>query len=87
MKIETVTFTFEGDLPVVSFADFAQHRATRLSVELVPQDQTERSARMQVTGQVDLVDAFEMAMSLGPEDCIVHDVSRADVTTDEGEQP
>jgi hypothetical protein len=39
---------------------------------------------MRVSGQPDLVDAFEMAMSLGPEDCIVHDVIRLDTDKPEG---
>jgi hypothetical protein len=84
MKIDTATFTFIGVLPVTSFTDFAQHRAARLSVTLEQQAQSPTQAIMRVSGQPDLVDAFEMAMSLGPEDCIVHDVIRLDTDKPEG---
>lgn len=78
MRKETVTFTFQGDLPVVSFAEFAQHRAARLSLELNTIAQNSNNATLRVKGPTDLVDAFEMAMSLGPTDCIVSDVRRDD---------
>jgi len=76
MIIDRVTLTFTGRLVPASFAEFARHRAGRLSVALTELGQSERMARMRVEGQRDLVDAFEMAMSLGPADCIVIDVSR-----------
>ncbi len=75
---QSVTFTFEGTLPRDSFAEFAQHRAARLSLKLDPIAQDLSSATFRVRGAVDLVDAFEMAMSLGPADCIVMDVRRDD---------
>ena len=75
---QTVTFTFEGTLPEASFAEFAQHRAARLSLELDPVAQNSTTATLRVRGAVDLVDAFEMAMSLGPADCIVLSVRRDD---------
>ncbi|WP_218151335.1 hypothetical protein [Celeribacter neptunius] len=84
-----MTFTFQGILPEASFAEFAQHRAARLSIGLVTRNQSDTHAEMQVTGQADLLDAFEMAMSLGPRDCIVHEVFRAgeDADTDKGVEP
>ncbi len=78
MQKETVTFTFQGDLPVSSFAEFAQHRAKRLSLDLDTIAQNSNNATLRVKGPTDLVDAFEMAMSLGPTDCIVQDVRRDD---------
>ncbi|WP_224504113.1 hypothetical protein [Celeribacter litoreus] len=69
---------------MASFSEFAQHRAARLSVDLTSRSQSEAHAEMSVAGQADLVDAFEMAMSLGPQDCIVHDVIRVDDATEEG---
>lgn len=84
MNVEQVQFIFKGDLPTASFIEFAQHRARRLSLQLVMQDQSEGHAQMVVTGQPDLVDAFEMAMSLGPQDCIVQDVWRNEMQVDKG---
>lgn len=84
MKIEQVTFTFQGALPVASFLEFAEHRAQRLSLLLVTQELSDTSAQMVVTGQPDLVDAFEMAMSLGPQDCVVHDVWRDEIQLEKG---
>ncbi len=79
--LETVTFRFTGDLPQASFAAFASHRAARLSLQLDWLDQTDRMARLRIVGQPDLVDAFEMALSLGPQDCLVRDVTRLDNAT------
>ncbi|MBU2935571.1 MULTISPECIES: hypothetical protein [Pacificibacter] len=84
MKIEQVKFTFKGDLLAASFLEFAEHRARRLSLQLVTQDQSDTCAKMIVTGQPDLVDAFEMAMSLGPQDCVVHDVWRDEMQVKKG---
>lgn len=70
------TFTFTGQLDPASFADFARHRAARLNLALELGEFRERRARLAVTGSPDLVDMFEMAMSLGPHDCIVLDVIR-----------
>ncbi|MBC7735937.1 MAG: hypothetical protein H7245_01645 [Candidatus Saccharibacteria bacterium] len=68
-------------MPQASFAEFARHRAARLSLHLDWLDQTDRLARLRVIGQADLVDAFEMALSLGPQDCLVLDVTRLDNAT------
>jgi len=79
---ETVTFTFSGRLEVQSFAEFAQHRARRLALGLDLLSQGPGAATMRVTGQPDLVDAFEMALSLGPADCLVLEVERSGGETD-----
>ena len=76
--IHSVTFCFSGDLPQTSFAEFARHRAGRLSLQLDWLVQTDTEARLTIRGQPDLVDAFEMALSLGPQDCLVRNVARAD---------
>ncbi|WP_210527655.1 hypothetical protein [Rubellimicrobium arenae] len=73
-KVEV--FEFRGQLPVGSFAEFARHRAGRLSLGLETLSQSESEARFRVSGPEDLVDAFEMALSLGPSDCLVLDVVR-----------
>lgn len=70
------TFTFTGQLDPASFADFARHRAARLNLALELGELRDRQARLAVSGEPDLVDMFEMAMSLGPRDCIVLDVIR-----------
>jgi acylphosphatase len=71
-----VTFIFTGRFEPASFADFARHRAARLSLDAGQPDLGSDRVRITVSGQPDLVDAFEMACSLGPIDCLVEDVSR-----------
>jgi len=71
-----VTLDFTGHLPPASFAEFAAHRAARLSVTHDMQEQTLQRAVIRVRGPEVLVDAFEMALSLGPSDCLVRDVRR-----------
>jgi hypothetical protein len=73
----TVTLEFRGHLPSDSFADFANDRAAWLSLghSITSQDGTRATIRL--NGPEPLIDAFEMALSLGPADCIVLDVRRA----------
>ncbi|PZM14562.1 hypothetical protein CPY51_10890 [Rhizobium tubonense] len=59
-----------------SFIEFALHRALRLELEINIGACDEVSAALSVKGQEDLVDAFEMACSLGPYDCIILDIER-----------
>jgi hypothetical protein len=69
-------FLFEGRLNGESFAEFARHRAARLDLDLAIQTASDRAVRLSVDGEAALIDMFEMAMSLGPLDCIVLDVKR-----------
>jgi hypothetical protein len=69
-------FTFSGRLNPASFADFARRRAARLDLSLRLGELRETGAELSVTGHPDLIDMFEMAMSLGPYDCLVLDVER-----------
>jgi hypothetical protein len=74
---EPVRFIFRGRLESDSFAEFAQHRARRLDIGLYIRAGSAEEFVIDVNGANDLVDAFEMACSLGPLDCIVTDVLRA----------
>lgn len=65
---------FRGQLIAESFAEFARHRALRLTLDLTALAEEATLARYRIGGQPDLVDAFEMACSLGPADCLVLDV-------------
>jgi hypothetical protein len=73
---QSVILTFRGALSAPSFADFARHRAARLSLGLDLMAQSDGQSEMRVSGPPALVDAFEMALSLGPLDCLVTDVER-----------
>jgi hypothetical protein len=74
--IETTTLVFTGQFRPSSFIDFIRHRAARLALyagaELARDDRIEVS----VSGEADLVDAFEVACTLGPIDCLVRDHHR-----------
>lgn len=73
-----VGFVFEGQFDCASFLNFARHRAGRLDLDLDVGVCSATRMALSVTGQEALVDMFEMACSLGPYDCIVHDVRRSD---------
>ncbi|WP_244598592.1 hypothetical protein [Rhizobium tubonense] len=74
--IEAAQFVFRGQIQQESFIEFALHRALRLELEINIGACDEVSAALSVKGQEDLVDAFEMACSLGPYDCIILDIER-----------
>jgi len=67
---------FLGRFVPESFAEFMRHRAERLSLEArFGRLGTER-VEVEVGGEADLIDMFEMACSLGPIDCLVLDIRR-----------
>ncbi|WP_234709012.1 hypothetical protein [Rhizobium rhizogenes] len=76
---EAARFIFRGQVVCDSFTEFAQHRARRLDLDIEMEACDAMSATLAVKGQVDLVDAFEMACSLGPYDCIILDIERSDI--------
>jgi acylphosphatase len=67
---------FSGEFCVESFVEFVNHRAQRLQLDAVVETATPDRIEVAVSGQPALVDAFEMACSLGPIDCLVRDVGR-----------
>jgi acylphosphatase len=69
---------FTGRFNPDSFIAFAHHRAHRLALDAVVEEATTDRVEITVCGQRDLVDAFEMACSLGPIDCLVREVGRKD---------
>lgn len=73
---EAVTFVFEGAIHRDSFIGFARHRAARLDLQLTLGDCRDDRIDLAIRGQGALIDAFEMACSLGPRDCLVRDVRR-----------
>jgi hypothetical protein len=72
----TVGFTFSGRLEPQGFIAFAEHRAARLSLGLKIAACDRERCRLTLSGPQALIDAFEMAVSLGPYDSIVLDVTR-----------
>jgi acylphosphatase len=70
---------FIGTFRPDAFAGFVAHRARRLDLRVrIDRLEAERVGVM-VEGEPDLIDAFEMACSLGPADCLVLDVVRRDL--------
>jgi len=76
MTHESARFVFKGSFRTKSFVEFAQHRAERLGLDLQFGQAGVEAIAVNVSGAVELVDAFEMACSLGPLDCFVLDVVR-----------
>jgi hypothetical protein len=78
---DTVTFLFIGRFDQGSFAEFARHRAARLSLDTMAVDLSPDRISVAIAGEPELVDAFEMACSLGPIDCLVETVKREGIST------
>jgi hypothetical protein len=76
MMHENVRFAFKGRLRTKSFVEFARHRAARLGLDIEVGQASVDAVALNVSGAAELVDAFEMACSLGPFDCLVLDVVR-----------
>ena len=79
MTHDHARFVFKGTFRTQSFVEFARHRADRLGLELQFGQASTEAVALNVSGAAELVDAFEMACSLGPFDCFVLDVVRHDV--------
>jgi acylphosphatase len=67
------TLVFIGRFQPASFAEFIRHRAARLSIDVGTQVAHPERFEVVVSGEENLVDAFEVACSLGPLDCLVLD--------------
>lgn len=77
---QTTRMCFVGQLVSSSFGEFAGKRAARLSLDLLVDEVADDRFVVRVSGQPDLIDAFEMACSLGPIDCLVLDCERAETS-------
>jgi hypothetical protein len=73
---ENASFVFRGRLRTDVFVEFARHRAARLELAIAIGSVSDEAIALTVSGASDLVDAFEMACSLGPYQCLVLDVTR-----------
>ncbi|MFN4098900.1 MAG: hypothetical protein ACK4GT_03910 [Pararhodobacter sp.] len=73
---ERVILVFGGTLIAASMEEFARHRAARLALGLTVLEAGDTRLRVALTGPPDLIDAFEIALSLGPGDCLIHEVWR-----------
>jgi acylphosphatase len=69
---------FTGRFQTLSFDAFVRDRAIRLDLDATIEELDAARVAVSVTGQAGLVDAFEMACSLGPIDSLVLDVARVD---------
>ena len=76
MTREHARFVFKGTFRTQSFVEFARHRAERLGLDVQFGQASTEAVALNVSGATELVDAFEMACSLGPFDCFVLDVVR-----------
>ncbi len=67
---------FTGLFEPAAFAAFVHHRAARLALTAVVLDSAPDRIRVAVSGAAEMIEAFEMACSLGPLSCLVRDVTR-----------
>jgi hypothetical protein len=70
------TIVFSGSFRPESFLEFVAHRGGRLALCTRLEASGPDQITVSVAGEPDLIDAFEMACSLGPLDCLVRDVAR-----------
>ena len=70
------TIVFLGHFQTESFLDFMAHRARRLALRAGVRSASAERIEISVMGEDDLVDAFEIACTLGPIDCVVRDHRR-----------
>ena len=68
--------TFTGRFRPASFRAFAEDRARLLALDAAWGEAAPDRIVVAVAGQRDFIDAFEMACSLGPMDCLVHEIER-----------
>lgn len=73
---ETVRISFSGHFVPPSFLEFVDRRAARLDLDVSVTSADQGRVAVEISGQPDLIDAFEMACSLGPLDCMVLDCER-----------
>jgi hypothetical protein len=70
---------FLGRFEPLSFVEFVYHRANRLALSAGIDSLGADRVAVSVTGEAALVDAFEIACSLGPLNCLVLDIFRPEV--------
>jgi acylphosphatase len=70
------TVIFQGRFQIESFLEFVRHRAERLALTAGIEAATTDRIEVSVAGEEELLDAFELACSLGPIDCLVRDHRR-----------
>jgi acylphosphatase len=67
---------FRGRFQPESFREFVWHRAKRLALRADVRLASTTRMEVSVAGAEELIDAFELACSLGPIDCLVRDHHR-----------
>jgi hypothetical protein len=82
---QSATLTFRGRFRPDSFLDFVHHRADRLALRAGIGIARPDYIEVSVVGPEELIDAFEVACTLGPIDCLVLEHSR--VANDAGCPP
>ena len=73
---QMATIVFTGAFDPADFAGFVQDRANRLNLTATLLDRGPDRIRVAVFGMPEMIEAFEMACSLGPLSCLVRDVAR-----------
>jgi acylphosphatase len=72
----TATITFTGRLDLAAFAAFVHQRAQLLDLAATLAESHPGRVAVTVSGHPDMIDAFELACSLGPRNCLVRDIAR-----------
>ena len=73
---EAVQYVFEGSIRSDSFVGLTRHRTPRLDLHLTLGPCQDDRMSLAIPGRDAMADSHEIPVSLGPQDCIVHDVHR-----------
>lgn len=79
--ILTMTFSINGEFPDTSMIDWVAHRAGILNLSGQIHFQNTTCINLTVSGEKVLVDAFEVACSLGPVNAMVHSITMQETPT------
>jgi acylphosphatase len=74
--VAEAVIVFTGQFEPDAFAAFVRHRAARLDLTASILDSAPHRIRVAVSGGPEMIEAFEIACSLGPLSCQVRDVAR-----------
>ncbi|WP_342077809.1 hypothetical protein [Yoonia sp. SS1-5] len=78
----TVAFTLAGQVGARDFPDWIARHAAKLGIAYDIAESTQRSLSLRATGAAEMVDAFALACSLGPQSVEIEALTFADTSAD-----
>ncbi len=79
-KHKSLEFSLSGHVGAEDFVPWMQKHARKLGVEFTVLEASPRHLSIRTTGVIEMVDAFVLACSLGPQSVCIKDVVRTDTS-------